>query len=87
MKVIAAKLTEDMYSSKIAYEKNNSVYIRTGRDGFKIGIPYEGAITSLFTKWGFRKVDNPPDLKSSQDIVDSMDKFQIRTDGVIQYYP
>lgn len=84
MKVVAVKITEDVASFKLAYEKNGKIFVRSGEDQFTIGTRVHGSYSSLW-KWGFRKVDNPPILRDSEELNQNYMKFQMKSDGSISY--
>jgi hypothetical protein len=85
MIIKAMKLTEDIDSIKIAYEKNGKLWVRSGKDGFSNGTPVQSDFSSL-GKWGFRKVDPNPQFRDAEEIIDNLDKFQLDNNGVIRYY-
>ncbi len=85
MLVKAIKLTDDVESIKIAYEKNGKLYIRSGTDGFEKGQPAQGDLSSL-GKWGFRKVESGPELRDSDEIIDSLDKFSMNSSGIVKFH-
>jgi hypothetical protein len=85
MIVKAIKLTEDIESIKIAYEKHGKLYIRNGNDGFTTGNATQGDLSSL-GKWGFRKVDPNPQFRDAEEIIDNLDKFSLDNTGVVKYH-
>ena len=84
MTVKAIKLTQDIESIKIAYEKNGKLYIRNGNDGFSTGHVAQGDLSSL-GKWGFRKVDPYPQFRDSEEIIDNLAKFHLDSSGIVKY--
>ena len=85
MRVVGVKLTQDPHSTKVAYYKGDKLYIRTGKDNFRVGNEVTHDKVSLYTKWGFRKVDNPPILMDAQGIIDNLPKFHLSQSGSITY--
>jgi hypothetical protein len=85
MVVKAMKLTEDIESIKIAYEKDGKLWVRNGNDGFKNGVRAQADLPSL-GKWGFRKVDPNPTFRDADEIIDNLDKFQLDNTGVVKYH-
>lgn len=86
MTVKAIRLTEDIESIKVAYEKNGNLYVRNGNDGFKHGKKAQTNFASL-GKWGFRKVEEPcPQFRDADELIDALDKFQMDSKGTVKYY-
>lgn len=85
MLVVAIKLTDSPDTTKIVYEKDGAMFIRSGSDGFQNGTKAQTNLKAIVTKWGFTRVDNPPQLKDADDIVDNLDKFQLKSDGSIVF--
>lgn len=86
MLVLAMKLTDDPDSTKIIYEKDAKLYIRSGEDGFKIGKAVQTSLKSILNKWGFRKIDNPPEFKDAGELVDNLSNFSLGSNGMILYH-
>lgn len=84
MKVVAVKITDDIGSFKLAYEKNGKTFVRSGEDHFIMGKQVHGSYKSLW-KWGFRKVENPPFLRDSDDMEQNYMRFQMKADGSVAY--
>lgn len=84
MKVKVAKLTTDIYSTKIVYEKNGKLYVRSGKDGFKIGQPVQSSIQSL-KLWGFKEVHNAPIFRDGEEMFQNINKFELKQDGSAVY--
>lgn len=85
MKVVAIKMTKDIESIKIAYEKNGRLFIRSGADGFMLGKPCQSPLRGL-GKWGFKTVEPNPEFRDSEEIIDNLDRFSMKSDGSIQYH-
>lgn len=85
MRVVAVKMSSEPISIKIVYEKNGSMYMRTGADGFSVGKPLKHPLVALINKWGFRKVSNPPEFRDAEEIVDNITGFELRQDGKIVF--
>lgn len=84
MRVEAVKITDDQSSFKIAYEKNGKYFVRSGEDNFSVGNKVHSNIESLW-KWGFRKVENPPNFRDSDEMLQNYNKFQLKSDGSVTY--
>lgn len=85
MIIKAIKLTEDIESIKIAYEKNGKLFVRNGGDGFAKGQAAQADLSSL-GKWGFRKVEPNPQFRDAEEIIDNIDKFSLDNSGVVKYH-
>jgi hypothetical protein len=85
MIVVAIKLTKDIDSIKIAYEKNGRLFIRSGADGFVVGQPCQSPLRGL-GKWGFKTVEPNPEFRDSEEIIDNLDRFSMKSDGTVQYH-
>jgi len=85
MEVKAIHLSDDPYSVRVAYEKNGKLYIRDGKDGFKVGTPVQADIASL-GKWGFYEVKPNPRFHDRTEIINNLDKFQMDGKGLVTYY-
>lgn len=85
MKVVAIKLDSEPISIKVLYEKAGRLYIRTGKDGFASGKPAPAPITALVNKWGFRKIENPPEFRDAEEIIDSITRFALHNNGKVHY--
>jgi len=86
MTIVGIKLTEDIDSIKVAYLKNDLLYVRNGKDGFAKGTKAQADLSSL-GKWGFRKVEDPqPQFRDAEELIDSLDKFQMDNSGKVKYY-
>jgi hypothetical protein len=85
MTIMAMKLTDDIDSIKIAYEKNGQLFVRNGSDGFANGTKAQTDLSGL-GKWGFRKVEPNPQFRDAEEIIDAIDKFHLDNNGVIKYY-
>ena len=85
MKVVAAKISSN--NTKFAYfkEDNPKLFIRSQNDKFSVGKLANCDVISLIGRWGFRRVENPPDLKDSKDMLDNVDNFEITNKGSIKY--
>jgi hypothetical protein len=84
MRIVAAKLTEDRDSIRLAYEKNGKLFVRSGADDFKVGTPLTISVDNLY-KWGYRKIINPPQFIDAGDVLNNIDKFELKTDGSVVY--
>ena len=85
MRITAIKLTEDIDTVRVLYEKGDKKYIRSGADHFETGTPMQGADVSPLTKWGFRTVENPPEFRDASEIKNSVSKFHIQNTGTVKY--
>jgi hypothetical protein len=85
MLILAMKLTTDIHSIKIVYEKKENLYMRSGDDGFKNGKVVQTNLKAIIDKWGFRKIDNPPEFKDADELLDNLDKFSVSNNGMITY--
>jgi len=83
--VKAMKLTEDPHSTKLLYEKDGTLFIRNGGDGFTRGVKSQSPFVSLRNKWGFREVENPPTFRDGAEIQRSIHLFNLKEDGRISY--
>lgn len=79
------RLTKDVASTKIAYEKNGSNYVRTGKDGFKKGTKIKGDVSSVLATWGFRPVTTAPYFYDGEELAENINKFQMSNEGEITY--
>ena len=86
MKILAIKMNKEPLSTKVIYEKNGSLFIRTGADGFTKGTPLKAPLKSALNKWGFRSVVNPPEFRDSDELIDNIGKFDMASDGKIKFY-
>lgn len=86
MTVQAIKLTDDIESIKVVYEKNGKLYVRNGSDGFAKGIISRTGLSAL-GKWGFYKVEEPyPQFRDAEELINGLDKFQMDSQGKVKYY-
>lgn len=85
MIVVAIKLTGDIDSMKIVYERNGRLFVRSGSDGFSVGKPLQSPLRGL-GKWGFKLVEPNPEFRDAEEIIDNLDRFSMKNDGTIQYY-
>lgn len=85
MKILAVKLTRDPSSTKVVYEKNGKQFIRSGEDGFVKGTATQAPLKALSHKWGFRLVENPPEFRDADEIIDNLGKFEVKQDGTVSY--
>lgn len=85
MKVLAIKLTTDIFSAKAIYEKNGKLYLRSGKDGFTEGQPLQTTLSGATAKWGFRKVMNPPEFRDGNELKQNIPNFSMNSDGSIQF--
>ena len=85
MEVIGIKFMDDDASTRIAYRKNGSVYVRKGTDGFSVGSPLHGASEHLFTRFGYRRVENGPVFRDSSEIKENVHRFGIGRGGTAVY--
>ena len=86
MAVKSIKLTKDVYSTKVLYEKRGRLFIRSGRDKFTTGELYLGSKESLGSAWGYRKVLDAPTFRDSKEMLEGVSKFQMKQDGTVEYY-
>lgn len=82
--VKAIKLTDDVESIKVAYEKDGNLFIRDGKDGFSKGHKAQADLSSL-GKWGFRKVEGTAQFRDAEELIDMLDKFHLDSSGVVKY--
>lgn len=85
MLVVAIKLTDIPDTTKVVYEKDGAMYIRTGADGFQEGKKAQTSLMAILTKWGFTRVQNPPQFDHADDIIENLDRFQVKSDGSIVF--
>lgn len=85
MEVIGVKLTDDPTSNKIAYRKRGKVYVRSGADGYKVGSPLQGASDHLFSKFGYRRVDNAPQFRDGAEMAENAHRFELGRGGKATY--
>lgn len=85
MVVVAIKLTKDIDSIKVAYEKNGRLFIRSGADGFVVGQRCQSPLRGL-DKWGFKTVEPNPEFRDAEEIIDNLDRFSMKADGTVQYH-
>jgi len=85
MKVLAIKMSGDPHSMRVVYEKDGKTFMRTGEDGFESGRPLKAPLPALLNKWGFRKVDNPPEFRDSEELVDGLTGFELKNSGTVVY--
>lgn len=92
MIVKAVKLTKDLMSTKVVYEKDGILYMRSGQDLFQVGKKLIVPLKSLLNKHGFKSVgdsyndlDDQPVFKDAGDIVDNITNFQTYPDGKVKY--
>lgn len=86
MKVEAIKYTKDVSSFKIVYEKNGTLFMRTGMDTFQKGRRVPVPLNTLINKHGFRRVEDAPSFRDAGDIIDNLNRFQMSTDGTLSYH-
>lgn len=87
MTIKAIKLTADKASIKVIYEKDGRLFIRTGDDKFKTGVPLQASLRSYMSKWGFRKVTEAPRMADGAEIEENIHRFQISpSDGSVSYH-
>jgi len=86
MYVKAIKLTDDPHSTKVAYEKNGKLYVRSGNNKFSKGIPSPVPLSTLYTIWGFRKVTDAPYFYDGQELWENIQRFQMTRDGTVKYF-
>lgn len=84
MKVLAIKLTTDIDSIKVVYEKNGRTYVRSGVDGFTVGQPLGAPVRSL-GKRGFSVVEPNPVFKNAEELIDNLDRFHMKSNGTVTY--
>jgi hypothetical protein len=85
MKIVAIRMSKEPISVKVLYEKNGLLYVRTGDDGFTKGQPTRAPMSSLINKWGFRKVENPPEFRDSDELIDNITAFEMLPSGKVRY--
>ena len=85
MYIKAIKITKDVKSIKIAYERDGKLYVRSGKDNFKKGVAVQGKAESLMATWGFRKVTDSPYFYDGQEILENISKFEMNNKGEISY--
>lgn len=86
MTIHGVKMTKDIESMKVLYEKGEKFYIRSGRDDFEVGKPLKDSYNSLFTQWGFRKMEEPvPIFRDREELVDGVKRFEMKPDGRVSY--
>lgn len=78
------KMTSDIESIKVAYEKNGKMYVRNGGDGFATGQPLNAPIKSL-GKVGFSYVEPNPVFKNADELIDNLGRFHVKDNGGISY--
>lgn len=86
MYIRAIKITKDVASIKVAYDKDGKYFVRTGEDGFKKGVQIHGTPNDLVTTWGFRKVEDAPFFYDGEEIAENIHKFQMDNKGKIHYH-
>lgn len=86
-KVEAIKLTKNPRSTKVVYSKGDKTYLRTGQDNFKVGKHIPSPINSVVSRWGFRRVSNPPKVDKGEELMDLLkqDTFSIKRDGTVKF--
>jgi len=85
MIIVAIKLTEEPSHIKVVYEKDGSLFIRSGADGFEKGIPAQTSLKAIVSKWGFTKVQSPPHFEDADELIDNLDKFGMKPDGTVVF--
>ncbi|MNI89610.1 hypothetical protein D3C73_1470310 [compost metagenome] len=79
------KFSADPEAIKVLYEKEGKLYIRAGQDGFETGKAANAPLKSIINKWGFRTVENPPEFRDAEELLDGLPNFELKSDGKISY--
>lgn len=86
MIVHGVKLTNDISSRKVLYEKNGKFFIRNGTDRFKRGKPTTRSYSSYFTQSGYRKMKEPlPAFRDSEEMLEGVTKFIMSEGGRVEH--
>ncbi|MDP4224880.1 MAG: hypothetical protein Q8910_00725 [Bacteroidota bacterium] len=85
MVVKAIKLTKDSSSTKVVYEKDGTLFMRNGEDGFIKGIKVDAPLRSLINKWGFKEIINPPIFNNGKEISQSLNRFELTDEGKVSF--
>lgn len=85
MKIVGAKLSAYDVFSKFIYEKNGSLFIRSGEDDFVKGQGLQCTLNGACEKWGFYKVENPPTFRDGQELMDNVKGFEMTTRKTIKF--
>lgn len=85
IKVLAVKLTEDVESTKILYEKNGKKYVRCGGDGFSKGLPTNQE--NLLYQFGYKKVDGDvvPEFRDGKHISENIQNFHLTRNNTVNF--
>ncbi|MNJ80570.1 hypothetical protein D3C77_789960 [compost metagenome] len=59
--------------------------MRTGEDGFERGKPLKAPLKAVLNKWGFRVVENPPEFRDAEELIDNLTGFSLNNDGKVTF--
>ena len=85
MTVIGIKLMDDEASTRVAYKKDGKVFVRKGTDNFSVGAPLQGASEHLFSRFGYRRVENGPVFRDGTEIKENIHRFGMGRGGTAVY--
>lgn len=80
------KLSKNPRLTKVAYEKNGNIYVRSGEDGFKYGRKLTVPVSTLWLMWGYRPTEDVPYFLDGEEIEQNLNKFQLTSKGKIKYF-
>lgn len=85
LKILAVKVCSNPMMNKFIYEKNNTLYVRSGEDDFIKGYGLQTTLDGACAKWGFYKMDKPIEMRDGQDLYDNSKYFHLTNRGTIEY--
>lgn len=86
MIVHGVKMTEDIESRKVLYERDGKFFIRSGNDDFHRGKPLGRSYRSYFTQSGYRKMKEPlPMFRDKEELAEGVRNLSVVDGGKVEY--